>query len=406
MKCGLLGRKLAHSYSPTIHKAFGGYDYTLFEKEPEEIADFMKNGDFHGINVTIPYKQTVMEFCAELSPVAREIGSVNTVVRRPDGTLFGDNTDAAGFRKMVEQLAVSVSGKKVIIFGSHGSSLSVQYVMKQLGACEIIVVAIEDNRPDFLRNHADAAILVNCTPVGMYPNIGAGNPPVSLDGFPAIEAVFDVVYNPARTWLMMDAEDQNSATMGGLVMLVGQAAISSEIFTGQRISGLTELSVVQKLRRKMENIILIGMPGCGKTTYGKLIAEKLNKDFIDTDEKIIETAGRTIPEIFEAEGEEGFRKRETEMVAKFGKESGLVIATGGGAVTREENYRHLHQNGTLIFIESEIDALARKDRPLSQGDLHELYKKRLPMYQRFADITTQAEGDPDAVAEKIIASIP
>jgi shikimate dehydrogenase len=342
-----------------------------------------------------------MPFCTEISDVAREIGSVNTIVRRPSG-LFGDNTDAAGFRKMVN---IDVAGKKAIIFGSHGSSLSVQYVMKELGAGEIAVVAIEDNRPDFLRRHADADFLVNCTPVGMYPNVGAGEPPVSLEFFPRLTAVLDVVYNPARTWLMMDAEERGIPCVGGLIMLVGQAAASSEIFTGTKISEKKERAVIKNLRRRMENIILIGMPGSGKTSHGKLIAEKLRKDFIDTDAEIEKAAGRTIPEIFAQEGEAAFREKETAVLAKFGKESGLVIATGGGCVTREENYRHLHQNGIIIFTERPTDELAREGRPLSTGDLDYMYEKRLPMYRKFADISIEVDGNPEKVAEKILTVI-
>ncbi|MCL2576511.1 MAG: shikimate kinase [Defluviitaleaceae bacterium] len=405
MKCGLLGRKLSHSYSPAIHASFGDYDYTLFEIEPENLSDFMKTENFHGINVTIPYKQSVIEFCAELSPVAREIRSVNTIVRRPNGELFGDNTDAAGFKKMVEQLGVSVAGKKIIIFGSHGSSLSVQYVMRELGAGEIIVVAIEDNCPEFLQKHSDATIVINCTPTGMYPNVGAGDPPVSITHFPKLEAVLDVVYNPARTWLMIDAEEREIPTIGGLTMLVGQAAVSSEIFTGKKISDTKEASVIEMLRRRMENIIIIGMPGSGKSTHGRLIAAKLNKPFIDADAEIEKAAERTIPEIFAEEGEEAFRAKETEVLAKFGKESGLVIATGGGCVTREENYRHLHQNGIIIFTERDTGELAREGRPLSQGDLNDMYKKRLPMYRHFADITVKVDGNPQYVAERIMESI-
>lgn len=405
MECGLLGRKLSHSYSPAIHAAFGDYSYGLFEMEPAELKNFFAKKNFHGINVTIPYKQAVMEFCAEISPVAREIGSVNTIVKKSGGSLFGDNTDAAGFEHMVDLLGVPVAGAKVIIFGSHGSSLSVQYVMKRRGAGEIIVVAIEDNRPEFLARHADAEILVNCTPVGMYPNVGAGEPPVSLEFFPALRGVLDVVYNPARTWLMMDAEDREIPVVGGLTMLVGQAAVSSEIFTGQAIPAKKVQSVVKNLRRRMENIILIGMPGSGKSTHGKLLAEKLNRKFIDADAEIEKSAGRTIPEIFELEGENGFRARETEILAQFGKESGLVIATGGGCVTREENFRHLHQNGIIIFTERAVDELPREGRPLSQGDLNAMYERRLPMYRRFADTTVEVTGNPDKVVEKILGAI-
>jgi len=405
MKCGLLGRKLSHSYSPAIHAEFGGYEYDLFEREPEELAVFLRTGDFHGLNVTIPYKQAVMEFCAEISSAAQEIGSVNTILRRPDGSLYGDNTDAAGFGEMVSLLQISVLGKKAVVFGSHGSSLSICYVLKSLGAAEIIVVAIENNNAEFLSRHSDAEIFVNCTPAGMYPNIGAGEPPVSIAPFPNLAAVFDIVYNPARTWLLMDAEERGIPHIGGLTMLVGQAAVSSEIFTGKKIAADKIAAITANLRRKMENIVLIGMPGCGKSTCGKIIAERLNRQFIDADTEIEKLAGKTIPEIFAQNGEDVFRAYETEVLARFGKESGLVIATGGGCVTREENYRHLHQNGTIIFLERNTDILARKDRPLSQGDLHAMYKLRLPMYRRFADTAIDANGDLQTVAEKILVKL-
>ncbi|MCL1844671.1 MAG: hypothetical protein FWF77_02080 [Defluviitaleaceae bacterium] len=475
MQCGLLGQKLAHSYSPAIHAEFGGYDYELFELEPQDLASFFAKKNFHGINVTIPYKQDAMRFCDELSPAAKEIGSVNTILKRGDGTLFGDNTDAAGFAKMIEILNdgadptapptcaaherttlplnkkarqarighrghVSAAArsleagssfpahkkarqarsghrgrmseaahalaagsnfpayKKVIILGSGGSSLSVAYVMKELGAREIIVVPIEDNRAEFLRGHGDAEILVNCTPVGMYPNVGAS--PVSLDFFPELRGVLDLVYNPARTWLMMDAAERGIPTVGGLVMLVGQAAVSSQIFTGREVGN--ESNVLEKLRREMENIILIGMPGSGKSTHARILAEKLGKKFVDSDDEIVRADGRTIPEIFEAEGEAGFRAKETAVLAQFGKESALVIATGGGCITREENYRHLHQNGTIIFGERDIEALCKYDRPLSQGDLHALYKTRLPLYKRFADIIVDTNCGPDEAVARIL----
>jgi shikimate dehydrogenase len=237
----------------------------------------------------------------------------------------------------------------------------------------------------------------------MYPNVG--ETPASLDNFPALEAVYDLIYNPARTWLMMDAQDRKIPTIGGLIMLVGQAAASSEIFTGKKITAAKEASVIKNLRRRMENIVLIGMPGSGKSTHGKLIAETLNKTFIDTDEEIEKLAAKSIPEIFAQDGEETFRKMETEVITRFGKESGLIIATGGGCVTRPANYRHLHQNATIIFTERETAELARDGRPLSQGDLHALHETRLPMYRRFADETVKVDGNPQAVVDNILKGI-
>ncbi|MCL1862776.1 MAG: shikimate kinase [Defluviitaleaceae bacterium] len=383
MTCGLLGKKLAHSYSPAIHAAFGEgeqarYSYALFETE--NLQEFFDARSFHGINVTIPYKQEAMQFCDSLSHTAQEIGSVNTISRRPDGTLHGDNTDAAGFKKMVEKLAVSVSGKKVIVIGRGGSALAICYVLRELN-CKIVVVSRENNNIDFLKKHGDSQILVNCTPVGMYPNTGVS--PVSLDHFPHVEGVLDLIYNPARTRLMQDAERLNIPVVGGLPMLVGQAAAAYEIFIGRKVTNEDE--VLQNLERSMQNIILIGMPGSGKTTHGKMLSKRLSRSFVDIDEEIEKSAGRLISDIFAKDGEEFFRKIETDMLAHFGKESGLVISTGGGCVTREENYFHLHQNGKIFFIERDIKELPREGRPLSQGNLHEMYKIRLPMYKRFAD---------------------
>ena len=397
---GLLGRKLSHSYSPAIHEAFGGYSYSLFEIEPDYLPDFMKREDIHGFNVTIPYKQEVMAYCSSLSPVASKIGSVNTMLRLNDGSFFGDNTDAAGFKKMLNQSAHVIQGKKVIVFGKGGSNLTVCHVMKELGAAEIVTVARKDNVHDFLSGHNDASILVNTTPVGMYPD--TEETPVSLDYFPNLEGVLDLVYNPARTRLMMDAEDRSLPHIGGLSMLVGQAAAASEIFTGRKVDEAKEKAVEQMLRRRTENIILIGMPGSGKTAVGQALAEKLNKRLIDTDIEIAESAGCSIPEIFEREGEAGFRQRETEVIKKYAKEPGLVISTGGGCVTREENYFHLRQNGNIIFIERSLKKLCRKDRPLSAGNLETMYEKRLPLYRRFADYTIQNEGDISDTVESIL----
>jgi len=400
---GLLGRKLAHSYSPVIHEAFGDYSYTLFEVEPQDLSAFMEREDIHGFNVTIPYKQEALAFCRSLSPAASQIGSVNTMLRLDGGGFFGDNTDAAGFRKMVIQSGLGIQGKKVIVFGSGGSNLTVCHVARELGAAEIVTVARKDNTGDFLSLHKDANILVNTTPVGMYPN--TDETPVSLDYFPCLEGVFDLVYNPARTRLMMDAKDRRLPHLGGLSMLVGQASAASEIFTGQKIDLAKEQAVTTMLRRRMENIVLVGMPGSGKTTIGQSLAEKMNRRLIDTDTEITKAAGRSIPEIFSLEGEDGFRKRETEVIKKFGKESGLVITTGGGCVTREENYAPLRQNGSIIFIERSLEKLAREGRPLSQGNLDTMYEKRLPLYRRFADRVTQNESSIPNAVEAIMRAL-
>ena len=382
MKCGLLGRKLSHSYSPIIHQAFGGYSYTLFEVESPELAAFLERGDFDGINVTIPYKQDVIPFCRQLSAAAEKIGSVNALVRLPGGGFFGDNTDAAGFKKLIDESGLSVRGKKVVVLGKGGSSLTVRYVLNELGAGEVVTVSRHDNNADFLSRHRDAAILVNSTPVGQYPDTEAA--PVSLEHFPALEGVLDLIYNPARTRLLMDAGQRGLSCAGGLTMLVGQAAAVWELFTSGTMEAGKEQEVLRMLRRRMENIVLVGMPGCGKSTIGHLLSEKLGKRFVDTDAEVAQAAGCSIPEIFAEEGESGFRLREAEVIKKFGRESGLILATGGGCVTREENYRHLRQNGSIVFIDRPLDELAREGRPLSQGDLEAMYAQRLPLYRRFA----------------------
>jgi len=402
MRCGLVGRKLAHSYSPEIHQSFNnGYTYDLIELEPDELDDFFTKGDFHGLNVTIPYKQAVIPYCKALSPAASAIGSVNTMRKLSGGGFFGDNTDIAGFKAMVNLSGISVSGKKVVVLGRGGSSLTVCYVLQEMGAGEIVVVSREDNRHDFLVDLSDTQVLVNTSPLGMYPNTGIS--PVSLDYFPQLTGVLDLIYNPARTQLMIEAEARGIPVLGGLSMLVEQAGAASEIFTGRAVD---TAGVIRTMRLHKENLILIGMPGCGKTTIGKLLADSIGKTFVDADAVLVEDVGMTIPEIFRLEGEEGFRKRETETLAKLGRESDLVIATGGGCVTRKENYAHLHQNGVIIFLERDLELLETQGRPLSQGgSLEAMYEKRLPLYRRFADGVVKNNSDVASVEQEIVLMV-
>lgn len=384
MKCGLLGGKLGHSYSPQIHGHLAGYPYTLFEKTPEELADFLNNGDFSGLNVTIPYKKTVIPFCKELSPRAKRLGAVNTIVRRADGSLIGHNTDYFGFSSMVAKSGLQVAGRKVLVLGSGGASATAVAVLQELGANVVVVSRSGENNYDNLNIHADATVIVNATPVGMYPNVGVS--PVDLNMFPALEGVLDVVYNPARTQLLLDAEERGLIAMNGLWMLVAQAKESAEWFTGEKIDDTKIEQIHRILRCQMENTVLIGMPGCGKSTVGRLLAELSGKTFVDADSEIEEQAGMSIPEIFASSGEIGFRAWETKVLAQLGKQSGLVIATGGGCVTREENYPLLHQNGTIYWLQRDIENLPTDGRPLSQaGKLQEMYNIRKPMYQHFAD---------------------
>lgn len=405
LKCGLLGEKLGHSYSPQIHSMLADYEYKLFEKSPEELEAFLKSGEFDGLNVTIPYKKAVMPYCAELSPTAAQIGSVNTIVRRSDGSLYGDNTDAFGFENLIVHNGIEVKGKKALVLGTGGASVTAQAVLKNLGASEVVVISRrgEDNYENIAK-HADAEIIANTTPVGMYPNNGKAA--VDLAQFPKLSGVLDVVYNPARTALLLQAERLGIPCAGGLYMLVSQAKRSCELFTGKSIPDSEIDRIERVLLHQMQNIVIIGMPGSGKTTVSTMLAEKLGRKIFDTDTIVSENAGMTIPEIFAVQGEAGFRRLETEATAEVGKLSGNIISTGGGVVTVAENYELLHQNGVIVWIERDTNKLARDGRPISlSSDLNELYAARLPLYDRFADIKADNNGDINDTVNAIMEMI-
>lgn len=390
MKCGLLGRKLGHSYSPQIHAHLGDYSYELFEKEPEELADFLRNGDFTGINVTIPYKKDVIPFLDELSPVAAKLGAVNTIVRR-NGKLIGHNTDYFGFREMVRSSGLDVAGKKVLVLGTGGASMPVTAALERLGANVVSISRSGKNNYNNLHLHADAAVIANATPVGMYPNTGVS--PVDLDLFPKLEGVLDIIFNPARTKLLLDAEERGLVAVNGLLMLVAQAKEASEWFQNTTLDDSLIPAIHASLRRRMENIVLIGMPGCGKSTVGQALAEKLGKTFVDADAEIVKLAGKPIPAIFAEDGEEVFRSWETKALEQLGKGSGQVIATGGGCVTRQRNYPLLRQNGTVFWLRRDIAKLPTDGRPLSQANkLTEMYTIRRPLYAAFSDCEIDNEG--------------
>lgn len=402
LKCGLLGQKLGHSYSPAIHGMLAGYDYQLFEREPEQLGDFLKNGDWDGINVTIPYKKAVLPYCAELSETARRIGSVNTIVRRPDGSLYGDNTDAYGFESLVKKSGIQVQGKKALVLGSGGASVTVVAVLKMLGAESVTVISRggEDNY-DNLSKHADAKIIANTTPVGMYPNNGQAA--VDLAQFPQCEGVLDVVYNPARTALLLQAEKLGIPCAGGLYMLVAQAKRSSELFTGSTIPDIEIGRIEKVLSGQMKNIVLVGMPSSGKSTLAAALGERLGRTVYEADALIGQEAGMDIPAIFAQYGEGHFRALETEILGRLGKLSGAVISTGGGCVTREENYDLLHQNGIIVWLQRSTEKLDKTGRPLSlKNDLNEMYQKREPMYRRFADAAVDNNGSVEATLEQIL----
>lgn len=401
MQCGLLGRKLGHSYSPQIHSQLGSYDYRLFEKEPEELEDFLKNGDFTGLNVTIPYKKDVIPFLDELSPRAKALGAVNTIVRR-NGKLIGHNTDYFGFETMLLSTGVSLQGKKALVCGSGGASSTACAVLKARGANVVVLSRTGKDNYQNLNRHSDAALIVNATPVGMYPNVEA-SPIEDLTAFPMLEGVLDLVYNPARTSILLKAEALGIPCVNGLRMLVAQAKESAEWFTGEPIDDSCIEMIYSRLRRQMENIILIGMPGCGKTTVGASLAKILSRPLKDADAELEQAVGRKITEILPTDGEASFRSLESETLLDLGKQSGLVIATGGGCVTIPNNYEKLHRNGTIVWLKRDLDLLPTDGRPLSQtGHLQEMYQKRAPLYARFADFSVENSDEPQETAEEII----
>lgn len=398
---GLLGEKLGHSFSPQIHKKLCGYEYELYEVSPEKLEEFLLTTELDGMNVTIPYKKAVLPYCSFVDGAARRIGSVNTLVRRADGW-HGYNTDYFGFRYMLEASGYNPAGKKAVVLGSGGASLAVCTALEDMGAADVVVISRSgENNYENLSLNADADVLINATPVGMYPKNGES--PVSLAEFPACRAVFDLIYNPARTELIMQAQERGLICAGGLGMLVAQAHKSAELFTGSAIDEARIAQIHRELEFEMLNIILVGMPGCGKSAVGRRIAAALGREFCDADELLEAELGISAETLILERGEEAFRALETELLCRLGKRSGLVIATGGGCVTREENYRPLHQNGSIVWLQRDLALLPTDGRPLSQGSgVEELYLRRKALYARFADVCVESTGVRELTAEKIV----
>ena len=405
MKCGLIGEHLTHSFSPMIHAQIADYTYRLFELPCDRVGDFVKGGELDAFNVTIPYKKTVMPYLDRISPEAVRIGAVNTVVRRKDGSLDGYNTDYFGFDLMLKASGVEVKGKKAVILGSGGASLTVQTVLADRGAREIIVVGreLEDNYSNIGR-HYDADIIVNATPVGMYPNNGKRL--IELEKFEGCQGVFDLIYNPAKTALLLDAERLGIPHMNGLYMLVAQAVKAYELFTDEKAESGAVERIIEKIEHDTKNIILIGMPGCGKSTVGRVLARKLGRQFFDADDEFAKMHGLTPADALNTLGEEEFRKMESKTLAALCRESGKVIACGGGVVTRKENYPILRQNGSVIYLSRELSKLATDGRPLSQRtSVEALYETRKEAYGRFAHISVQSTEDPEKTAEEMLLAI-
>lgn len=386
LRCGLLGEKLQHSYSPAIHKMLGDYEYKLYEKSEAELDAFMTGNEWDCLNVTIPYKKAVIKYLTHISDGAKMAGSVNTIVRNEKGELCGYNTDVTGFEETLKRSGADFCGKKALILGNGGAAGAVRTALSNLGAKTYTISRSGEFNYQNLELNEDAEVIVNTTPLGMYPNCGVAA--VDLERFKKCKYVFDLIYNPARTRLLLQAEKLGMYAANGLFMLTAQAVRASEIFTGATIGQEVKKRVYESLCDDMTNIVLVGMPGSGKSSIAQMLGSKTKRPVLDSDEEIFKKTGRKPADIINEDGEETFRKIESEVLAEIGKLSGIIVATGGGVVTREENYDSLHQNGRIYWIKRDLNLLATDGRPLSQkGNIEEIYKKREPLYSRFADAT-------------------
>ncbi len=407
MDYGLIGERLPHSFSKEIHEKLGYYQYSIKELKREELKDFILQKNFKGINVTIPYKQDVIPLLDEVAPEARAIGAVNTIVNR-DGVLCGYNTDFGGMRALIERAGIVVKYKKVLILGTGGTSLTATAVCERLDAKEILRVSRSGNGgaityEQAYEHHSDADVIINTTPCGMYPNIFEC--PIDTARFPRLSGVIDAVYNPLRTRLVLSARERGVAAEGGLYMLVAQAVLAAQLFLGKEWDTVERTNeVFEEIYFDKRNIVLSGMPASGKSTVGRLVAEQLGRELIDTDRLIVEREG-DIPAIFREKGERYFRDLESAVIRDTAPMSGKVISLGGGAVLREENVKALRQNGEIFFIDRSPEYLIpTSDRPLAdkKEKLMRLYEKRIDTYMDTADYIIDADCDPEDVADSVI----
>lgn len=414
MEYGLIGEKLGHSYSKVIHEMLCGYRYDLHPLPTEaEARRFLEQRPFKAINVTIPYKRLVMEYCAHIDPRAKAIGAVNTVVNK-NGLLYGYNTDYLGFAHLCSAHGVDFAGRTVLILGTGGTHNTTAAVAKDQGAARILTVS---RRPDPAKgelSYAEAAasgaqIVINTTPAGMYPNVGVCN--LDVASMPGLEAVVDVVYNPNKTELILRAEEAGvPVAVGGLEMLVAQAVYAAEYFLGRKFEDAPGdiRRITAALRRDILNVALVGMPSSGKTTVGRALARRLGKTFVDLDTEIVRADGRTIPDIFAAEGEAGFRDRESAQIARFGRENRQLLSCGGGAVKRPQNPRALRQNGVVLFLDRPVELLAvGGDRPLSSSAeaLRRMEAERRPLYEAAADAVVRNDTTVEAAVEAALEAL-
>lgn len=410
MEYGLIGAKLGHSFSKEIHAKIADYPYTLCELTVEGVDALLRQRDFRAINVTIPYKETVIPYLDFISEDARKIGAVNTIVNHC-GKLYGYNTDYAGAAALLAHAGVTVRGKKVLILGTGGTSKTLQAVIRDQGAREIVLVSrhADGQTVSYAQAaalHGDAQVIVNTTPVGMYPGNDAC--PIDLDAYPQLTGVIDVIYNPLRTRLILAAQERGLPAEGGLLMLAAQAVYASALFTGTKADEALIERAYQSVLRQKRSIVLMGMPSCGKTTIGRLLSQMTGRKLLDTDEMVVQRAGCSIPEIFAREGEQAFRALEREAVAQAGKQSGVVIATGGGVPLDARNVAALEQNGVLLFLDRPLEALsATPDRPLSSSEslLRSRFAERYPIYSAACDVRIGVSGTPENTARQALRAI-
>ena len=407
MKYGCIGARLGHSFSPEIHAMLGDYDYRLHEVGEDELGAFLRARDFRGINVTIPYKQAVIPYLDRISDTASSIGAVNTIINR-DGVLYGDNTDFYGFRSLIQRMGLDLSDKKILILGTGGTSRTARAVAASLGAAEICLVSRHPDTnsisyDEAAGSHRDADILINTTPCGMFPDIDAC--PIGLSSFTCLRGVVDVIFNPLSSPLVLAGRERGIPAQGGLYMLVAQAAAASALFTGVPADSKKTEAIYRQLLRQKQNIVLIGMPGSGKTSVGRVIAEKTGRPFVDVDEMIVAKAGKPVTELFAQEGEDTFRAMERDAIREISGRTGVVIATGGGSVMCRQNVRNLRLNGKLFLLDRPLTfLLPTEDRPLadSREKMAALYQRREPVYRSCADVVISTDDTVEETASAVL----
>ncbi len=407
MEYGLIGEKLSHSYSKEIHESLGRYQYELKEIEKDKISDFLTKKDFKGINVTIPYKETVIPYLDVIDEKAKEIGAVNTIVNR-EGRLYGYNTDFYGMVGLIQKSGFDLNGSRVLILGTGGTSKTAMAVCRFLKAREIIRVSRHEGGDAVtyekaVSDYGNADFIINTTPAGMYPKIDACA--INLKSFNNLKAVYDVIYNPCRTRFMLEAESMHIKAFGGLRMLVGQAFKAAELFLSENVDESLEEDVFKKIRSQHENIVLIGMPGVGKSTIGQILSDKLKFELVDTDKLIVEREGCEISDIFSNKGEDYFRDLESSVIKEASLKKNIIISTGGGAILRDENVKALKAYGRLYFLNRDLNSLKpTSDRPLADDfcKLQKLYNERLPIYKKAADETINGDKGIDFEISEIL----